>query len=87
MDTGRKDLGDKATEKVTPESSKSTTDKISEGITDTTDKIQRQVVPDDQKSGGQSFMDKAGREKDSASGSGDGIFDQAKNALGMGDKK
>jgi hypothetical protein len=30
-----------AQEKLTPESQKSTTDKISEGITDTTDKVAR----------------------------------------------
>lgn len=41
MDSGRKDAGDKISDKMTPNNSKSTTDKIKEGITDTTDKLQR----------------------------------------------
>jgi hypothetical protein len=40
-DTGRKGFGEKAEEKITPQSQKSTTDKISEGFTDTTDKVAR----------------------------------------------
>lgn len=41
MDSGRKDAGDKITDKITPNNSKSTTDKIKEGVTDAGDKIQR----------------------------------------------
>jgi hypothetical protein len=38
-DLGRKDFSTKAKESMTPDSSKSTTTKISEGLTDTGDKI------------------------------------------------
>lgn len=64
MDSGRKDAGDKLNDKMTPDSSKSTVDKIKEGVTDAGDKIQRDAVPDSQKSTGQSLSDKASREKD-----------------------
>lgn len=45
VDSRRKDFSDKAQEKVTPDSSKSTYDKVSETVTDTADKAARQVVP------------------------------------------
>merc|ERR1712146_56263 len=82
-EAGRKDLSDKVQEKATPESSKSTTDKLKEGVTDTTDKAQRDLSSDDNKSAGQSMADKAGREKDSNKG-GESIVDKAKDTLGMG---
>ena len=41
------------------------------------------VVPDSQKSGGQSTADKAGREKDHAEGKGESMMDKAKHAMGM----
>jgi len=87
-DLGRKDFGDKAKESFTPDSSKSTGQKVKEGVTDTTDKVSRGVVPDSQKSGGQSVADKAGRSKDDAAhgGSGGSVIDKTKNALGLGDK-
>lgn len=77
-----------AEEKITPDSSKSTMDKVSEGVTDTGDKVARSVQPDDSKSTGQSLADKTGRSKDDAvhGGTGDSIMDKAKHALGM-DKK
>jgi hypothetical protein len=40
-DSGRKDAGDKLADKFTPDSSKSTLDKVKEGVTDAGDKIQR----------------------------------------------
>lgn len=78
-----------AKEGLQPDSTKSTTDKIGETITDAGDKVSRGVVPDSQKSTGQSMTDKAGRSKDQATsgGSGGGIIDNAKNALGMGEQK
>ncbi|GAB7366179.1 hypothetical protein MBLNU230_g7739t1 [Neophaeotheca triangularis] len=85
-EAGRKDLSDKVQEKATPESSKSTTDKLKEGVTDTTDKAQRDLSSDDNKSAGQSMADKAGREKDSNKG-GESIVDKAKDTLGMGQNK
>lgn len=41
MDSGRKDAGDKLADKFTPQSSKSTTDKIGESLGNVGDKIQR----------------------------------------------
>ncbi|EMC99998.1 hypothetical protein BAUCODRAFT_145325 [Baudoinia panamericana UAMH 10762] len=81
----RKDFTDKASEKMTPNDSKSTVDKISEGVSDTADKAQRDLMPDDQKSTTQSLGDKASREKDSHSSSNQGgsIIDSAKDMLGM----
>ena len=67
---------------MTPDSSKSTFDKIKEGVTDAGDKIQRDAVPDSQKSTGQSLADKTSREKDHQK-HGDSILDKAKGALGM----
>ncbi|KAF2278433.1 putative chaperone/heat shock protein Hsp12 [Westerdykella ornata] len=87
-DAGRKDFSDKLKEGVTPDSTKSTQQKVKETFTDTGDKIARGVQPDDQKSAGQEFTDKVGRSKDrevhgSAGGS---ILDKTKDALGLGDK-
>ena len=48
MDSGRKSAGDKLNDKFTPDSSKSTVDKLKEGITDAGDKAQRDLVPDSQ---------------------------------------
>jgi len=84
-DLGRKGFGDKAKESIQPDSTKSTTDKIGETITDTTDKVSRGIVPDSEKSTGQSAADKAGRSKDEAvhGGSGGSVIDKTKNALGL----
>jgi hypothetical protein len=40
-DLGRKDMSTKMKEGITPDSTKSTTQKISEGVTDTGDKFAR----------------------------------------------
>jgi len=87
-DLGRKDFSTKAKEGFTPDSSKSTTEKIKETATDTSDKVARGVVPDSDKSGGQSLTDKASRSKDQNvhGGSGGSVVDKTKNALGLGDK-
>ena len=55
-------------DKMTPQSSKSTTDKVGEAVGNVGDRAQRDLVPDSQKSTTQSMSDKAGREKDSATG-------------------
>merc|ERR1739843_19220 len=81
----RKGLGDKVQEKVTPQESKSTTDKVKEGVTNTADKAQRDVVPDDQKSSGQAAADKASRTTD-AHKDDKSMMDKAKDTLGMGNK-
>jgi hypothetical protein len=56
------ELGDKAT----PDSSKSTMDKVGDTITGAADKVGRDAVPDSQKSTTQSVGDKMSREKDHA---------------------
>jgi len=88
-DTGRKDFSTKMKEGVTPDSSKSTTEKVKETFTDTGDKVSRGVVPDSEKSTGQSISDKFGRSKDENvhGGSGGSVLDKTKNALGLGDKQ
>ena len=63
-DTGRKDLSTKAEEKATPDSSKSVIDQAGEAISGAYDKAARDLVPDSQKSAGQSVSDKASRVKD-----------------------
>merc|ERR1712084_10507 len=82
-DDNRKGLGDKIQEKATPQESKSTTDKVKEGVSNTADKAQRDVVPDDQKSSGQSAADKASRTADSRKDD-KSTMDKAKETLGMG---
>ncbi|KAF2835885.1 putative chaperone/heat shock protein Hsp12 [Patellaria atrata CBS 101060] len=83
-DTGRKDFSTKAKESMTPDSSKSTTDKISEGFTDTTDKFAR-GAPDSNKSTTQEIGDKMGRSKDNEvhGGASESLVDKAKNLVGM----
>merc|ERR1712072_1128670 len=71
----RKGLGDKVQEKVTPQESKSTTDKA-----------KGDVVPDDQKSSGQAAADKASRTTD-AHKDDKSMMDKAKETLGMGGNK
>ncbi|KAI9738232.1 MAG: hypothetical protein M1834_008730 [Cirrosporium novae-zelandiae] len=63
-DEGRKDFSTKAKESMTPDSSKSTQQKVKETVTDTTDRVARGMQPDDQKSAGQSAFDKGERSKD-----------------------
>lgn len=58
-DLGRKSYTDKVTEKITPDSQKSTLDKAKEDITGTLDKGVAAVTPDSQKSFGQSVADHA----------------------------
>lgn len=63
-DAGRKDFSTKAKEEITPDSSKSTQEKVKETFTDTTDRVARGVQPDDDKSTGQSMFDKTQRTSD-----------------------
>ncbi|KAF2252633.1 putative chaperone/heat shock protein Hsp12 [Trematosphaeria pertusa] len=87
-DAGRKDFSTKAKEEMTPDSSKSTQQKMKEAFTDTGDKVARGAQPDSDKSTGQSLTDKMGRSKDREvhGSTGGSIIDKTKNALGMGDK-
>ena len=70
---------------MTPDSSKSTTDKLSENVTSTGDKVAREFQSDDSKGTAQSIGDKVGREKDDQvhGGTGDSILDKTKHALGL----
>ncbi|KAK3637382.1 hypothetical protein LTR56_013732 [Elasticomyces elasticus] len=56
-DLGRKDFSTKASEKMTPDSSKSTVDKVTESITNTGDSVSRNTVPGEQKSTSQKAAD------------------------------
>ncbi|KAL4944819.1 hypothetical protein BDV06DRAFT_186191 [Aspergillus oleicola] len=85
-DTGRKDWSTKAKEEITPDSTKSTQDKVKEAVTDTGDRVSRGLQPDDQKSTGQEAYDKAQRSKDNNKdgGAAQTITDKVKNAVGLG---
>ncbi|OCL04310.1 putative chaperone/heat shock protein Hsp12 [Glonium stellatum] len=87
-DAGRKDFSTKMKEEITPDSSKSTQQKVKETFTDTGDKLARGAQPDSEKSTGQEVSDKFGRSKDEHvhGGSSESIMDKTKNALGLGDK-
>ncbi|MCJ1458411.1 hypothetical protein MMC28_008783 [Mycoblastus sanguinarius] len=61
-DTGRKDMTDKAQEKLTPESQKSTLDQAKEGVTDAADKVAGTVQPGDDKSISQKVFDSTSTE-------------------------
>lgn len=53
-----------AKEEITPDSTKSTQDKIKETVTDTGDRVARGVQPDDNKGAGQTLFDKTQRAHD-----------------------
>ncbi|KAF2000452.1 putative chaperone/heat shock protein Hsp12 [Amniculicola lignicola CBS 123094] len=84
-DAGRKDLHTKIGEGITPDSTKSTQQKVTETFTDGTDKLARGLQPDSQKGIGQETSDKLGRSKDREvhGSSGGSILDKTKNALGL----
>jgi molybdopterin biosynthesis enzyme MoaB len=88
-DLGRKDFSSKVSDSMTPNSSKSTVDKVGDTFSGAGDKIAREAVPDSQKSTTQKVSDKFGREKDNTAhgGTGESIVDKTKNAFGLGDKK
>ncbi|KAI1939335.1 hypothetical protein LOZ12_004757 [Ophidiomyces ophidiicola] len=83
-DAGRKDFMTKAKEEITPESAKSTQQKVQETFTDTTDRITRGAQPDSHKGVGQEAFDKTQRMHDNNNGGAAAtIGDKVKNALGM----
>ncbi|KAI5817074.1 heat shock protein 9/12-domain-containing protein [Pyronema omphalodes] len=75
-DNLRKPFSDRAEEKMTPDSSKSTVDRAKESVTTTADKAVGEMQPDSTKSSTQEGFDKSRREKDS-------IGDKIKHAVGM----
>ncbi|KAJ6149261.1 Heat shock protein 9/12 [Penicillium samsonianum] len=85
-DTGRKDFSTKAKEEFTPDSTKSTQDKLKETVTDTTDRASGGLQTDDSKGVGQEVFDKTRREKDHQvhGGTTESIGDKIKNTIGLG---
>ncbi|PWY88466.1 hypothetical protein BO70DRAFT_427238 [Aspergillus heteromorphus CBS 117.55] len=85
-DAGRKDFTTKAKEEITPDSAKSTQDKVKETFTDTTDRVARGLQSDDSKSAPQEAFDKTQRSHDEAAhgGASGSIGDKIKNAVGLG---
>ncbi|EEP80612.1 predicted protein [Uncinocarpus reesii 1704] len=67
-DPGRKDFSTKAKEEMTPDSTKSTQEKVKETITDTKDRVARGMQPDDNKGGIQESFDKSQRAHDNSQG-------------------
>lgn len=63
-----------AKEEITPDSSKSTQDKVKETFTDTGDRVNRGVQNDSDKSTGQEAFDKAQRMKDNNNGGASGTM-------------
>ncbi|OJJ97992.1 hypothetical protein ASPACDRAFT_80108 [Aspergillus aculeatus ATCC 16872] len=86
-DTGRKDFSTKAKEEITPDSTKSTQDKVKETFTDTTDRLARGTQSDNSKSTTQEAFDKTQRSHDNTAhgGASQSIGDKIKNAVGLGD--
>ncbi|KAL3253195.1 hypothetical protein ABHI18_009667 [Aspergillus niger] len=86
-DSGRKDFSTKAKEEMTPDSAKSTQDKVKETVTDTGDRIARGFQSDDSKSSPQEAFDKTQRSHDNNAhgGATSSIGDKIKNAVGLGD--
>ncbi|GKZ21069.1 hypothetical protein AbraIFM66951_008244 [Aspergillus brasiliensis] len=89
-DAGRKDFttstSAEAKEELTPDSAKSTQDKVKETVTDTGDRVARGFQTDDSKSGPQEAFDKTQRSHDNnAHGGATGsVTDKIKNAVGLG---
>ncbi|RJE27287.1 Heat shock protein [Aspergillus sclerotialis] len=87
-DEGRKDFSTKIQEGLTPDSAKSTQDKVKETVTDTTDRLARGVQPDEDKGFAQEAFDKGQRMHDNNNGGAtSSIGDKVKSALGMGENK
>ncbi|CRG87802.1 hypothetical protein PISL3812_04823 [Talaromyces islandicus] len=84
-DAMRKDFTDKAKQELTPDSSKSTQDKVSETVSDTKDRLARGAQSDDSKSAPQSAFDKAQRTYDNETqgGAASSIGDKIKDTFGL----
>ena len=73
-DNLRKGLGDQASEKITPDSQKSTTTKIGENLSGGADKAASAIQPSDSKSTTQHFADQTRGGADDAQSEGKGIL-------------
>ncbi|KAF3008665.1 hypothetical protein E8E13_008977 [Curvularia kusanoi] len=80
-DNLRKGLGEQASEKLTPDSQKSTTDKIGENVSGAGDRIAGAVQPEGQKSTTQKVGDSVRGGSDNAQNQGEGVLKQAQDGL------
>jgi len=80
-DAARKDFTTQAKEEITPNTQKSTVDKVQENITDTADSAARAVGNDSDKSTSQSLADKTTGKTDEAKN--DTMTDKVKSAIGL----
>ncbi|KAG9205335.1 hypothetical protein G6514_008914 [Epicoccum nigrum] len=80
-DNLRKGLGEQASEKLTPDSQKSTTDKIGENVSGAADKVAGSVQPEGQKSTTQKLGDATRGGSDNAQNQGEGVLKQAQDGL------
>ncbi|KAF1830469.1 hypothetical protein BDW02DRAFT_572998 [Decorospora gaudefroyi] len=80
-DSMRKGLGEQASEKVTPDSQKSTSQKASENVTGAGDRIAGAVQPEGQKSTGQKMGDTTRSGGDDASNQGQSMMGSAQETL------
>ncbi|KAI3404151.1 HSP12 [Candida oxycetoniae] len=76
-DLGRKDISDKVSESLTPDSEKSTLEKGKESVTDALDNAANKAVPDSQKSFSQTVADKFSEGKKDAQGEGQTLAETA----------
>ncbi|CZS98680.1 related to HSP12 Heat shock protein [Rhynchosporium agropyri] len=74
-DLGRKDLSSQVGEKVKPDSSKTTTEKVGENLSGAGDKVAAAVQPNSEKSTTQKAGDSVRGNTDSAQKEGGGIID------------
>ncbi|APA11571.1 predicted protein [Sclerotinia sclerotiorum 1980 UF-70] len=80
-DNLRKGVGEQVSEKITPDSQKSTTDKLSENISGGADKAASAVQPSDQKSTTQQATDKTRSGADDAQNQGKGILGSVSDTI------
>lgn len=78
---GRKDFSDKLSEKVTPDSQKSTLQKGKESVTDAVDHAASNLTPSSEKSTTQKAADQAHTDKKAAENQGNSLLDSAKDMV------
>jgi len=83
-DSLRKPFGDQVEEKVTPDSQKSTTQKLSEGVSGTVDQAAAAIQPEGEKSTTQKLGDSTRGSSNDAESQGKGILGQAQDTLASG---
>ncbi|KAI9788864.1 MAG: hypothetical protein M1816_006528 [Peltula sp. TS41687] len=80
-DLGRKDVTDQVKDKVTPDSSKSTTEKLSDNVSGATDKVTGALQPESEKSTTQKLSDSTRGSADSAQNKGGSAVDSVKDTV------